>query len=110
MSVFHIIFLIALLELGKNAFEMIICVKSISVWAKVVDIAHFFLCVTRYSGSFGRGGVFNALRTKSQRIVEVYEMAAKMDDLHIGDAHLIENVTDVPAVDSKQGFKIFSLS
>uniref|UniRef100_A0A1I8EZQ0 Helicase n=1 Tax=Wuchereria bancrofti TaxID=6293 RepID=A0A1I8EZQ0_WUCBA len=46
------------------------------------------------SGSFGRGGVFDALRRKSQQIVDRYELAGKMDDLHVGDAHLVENIGD----------------
>lgn len=43
---------------------------------------------------FGRGGVFGALRRKSQRVVDTYELASKMGDLHLGDAHLIEDIAD----------------
>lgn len=41
---------------------------------------------------FGRGGVFDALRIKNQRIVDTYELACKMGDLYVGDVHLIEDI------------------
>uniref|UniRef100_A0A915PGC4 Uncharacterized protein n=1 Tax=Setaria digitata TaxID=48799 RepID=A0A915PGC4_9BILA len=44
------------------------------------------------SGVFGCGGVFDALREKSQQIIKTYELAGKMGDLHLGDAHLIEDI------------------
>ncbi|VDO59655.1 unnamed protein product [Onchocerca flexuosa] len=46
------------------------------------------------SGVFGNGGVFDALRRKSQKIVDTYELAGKMGDLHLGDAHLVEDIAD----------------
>ncbi|VIO95901.1 Helicase conserved C-terminal domain containing protein [Brugia malayi] len=46
------------------------------------------------SGLFGHGGVFDVLRRKSQKIVDRYELAGKMDDLHVGDAHLVEDIAD----------------
>ncbi|KAM3721998.1 Chromodomain-helicase-DNA-binding protein 1-like [Dirofilaria immitis] len=46
------------------------------------------------SGVFGHGGVFDALRRKNQLIVNTYELAGRMGDLHLGDAHLIEDIAD----------------
>ncbi|OZC06662.1 helicase protein [Onchocerca flexuosa] len=37
------------------------------------------------SGVFGNGGVFDALRRKSQKIVDTYELAGKMGDLHLDE-------------------------
>ncbi|VBB29875.1 unnamed protein product [Acanthocheilonema viteae] len=55
------------------------------------------------SGLFGRGGVFDALRKKSQQIMDTYELAGKMGDLHLGDAHLIEDIADeLPTTLSKR--------
>ncbi|VDK81836.1 unnamed protein product [Onchocerca ochengi] len=42
------------------------------------------------SGVFGSGGVFDALRRKSQQIVDTYELAGKMGDLHL-DERLSDN-------------------
>uniref|UniRef100_A0A183E3M7 Macro domain-containing protein n=1 Tax=Gongylonema pulchrum TaxID=637853 RepID=A0A183E3M7_9BILA len=56
------------------------------------------------SGSFGRGGVFDALRVKSQQVVDVYELAGKMGDLHVGDAHLVKNIAEeLPITPLRQG-------
>ncbi|KAK0393356.1 hypothetical protein QR680_000167 [Steinernema hermaphroditum] len=44
-------------------------------------------------GTYGKGGLFSVLAKKSPRIVEVYENAGEMNDLQIGSAHLIKNVT-----------------
>uniref|UniRef100_F1KTD2 Chromodomain-helicase-DNA-binding protein 1-like protein n=1 Tax=Ascaris suum TaxID=6253 RepID=F1KTD2_ASCSU len=55
------------------------------------------------SGSFGRGGVFNALRAKSARVMDAYRLAFEMNDLHIGDAHLIENISETEEHSSNEG-------
>lgn len=44
------------------------------------------------SGKFGHGGVFDALRAKSGDVPSVYEMAGRMDNLHVGYALLVEDV------------------
>uniref|UniRef100_A0A0N5AHB5 Chromodomain-helicase-DNA-binding protein 1-like n=1 Tax=Syphacia muris TaxID=451379 RepID=A0A0N5AHB5_9BILA len=44
------------------------------------------------SGNFGRGGVFDALRSKSEKIEKVYNLAKRMDDLDVGYALLVEGV------------------
>ncbi|VDK66466.1 unnamed protein product, partial [Anisakis simplex] len=49
------------------------------------------------NGVFGNGGVFSALRKKDSRIPEAYELAAKMNDLYLGHAHLIANVETTTA-------------
>ncbi|KAL3997820.1 SNF2 N-terminal domain family protein [Acanthocheilonema viteae] len=62
------------------------------------------------SGLFGRGGVFDALRKKSQQIMDTYELAGKMGDLHLGDAHLIEDIADeLPTTLSKRDIHTFEL-
>ncbi|KAH7727594.1 chromodomain-helicase-DNA-binding protein 1-like protein [Aphelenchoides avenae] len=45
-------------------------------------------------GHFGVGGVFSALRQLSHRIGEAYELAGRMKDLHRGDSHLVEDVSE----------------
>uniref|UniRef100_A0A915BSU6 Chromodomain-helicase-DNA-binding protein 1-like protein n=1 Tax=Parascaris univalens TaxID=6257 RepID=A0A915BSU6_PARUN len=67
--------------------------------SKHAIIAH----VVDDSGSFGHGGVFSALRAKSARIVDAYRLAYEMNDLHIGDAHLIENIDEREEHSSNEG-------
>ncbi|VDM27146.1 unnamed protein product [Toxocara canis] len=55
------------------------------------------------SGSFGRGGVFDALRAKSARVADAYRLASEMNDLHIGDAHLIEDIDETEEHSSTDG-------
>ena len=57
------------------------------------------------SGSWGTGGVFTALSKLSDAIGAAYEQAGEMDDLHLGDAHVIplEQHTDSDADDSGGG-------
>ncbi|KAJ1693808.1 hypothetical protein LUZ63_010506 [Rhynchospora breviuscula] len=51
--------------------------------------AIIFSCVDN-SGSWGRGGMFNALMNLSSTIPDAYEKAHECRDLHMGDLHLIE--------------------
>ncbi|GAB2271001.1 Probable helicase chr10 [Dionaea muscipula] len=48
-----------------------------------------FSCVDD-SGSWGHGGMFDALAILSQRVPEAYERASQFKDLHLGDLHLIQ--------------------
>ena len=41
------------------------------------------------SGHWGRGGVFSALLARSTAPKLQYELAHKMKDLHLGDAHIV---------------------
>lgn len=55
------------------------------------------------SGTFGHSGIFFALRKKSQLVVDTYELAGRMDDLHLGDAHIIEGIAEeLPITPLKQ--------
>ncbi|MCP9264270.1 hypothetical protein DINM_022310 [Dirofilaria immitis] len=53
-----------------------------------------WIIVVNFGSVFGHGGVFDALRRKNQLIVNTYELAGRMGDLHLGDAHLIEDIAD----------------
>ncbi|MFH4981450.1 hypothetical protein AB6A40_008159 [Gnathostoma spinigerum] len=58
------------------------------------DQALILSCIDN-GGHFGTGGVFNALRAKSQRIVDEYELCCgRNDDLHLGDAMLIKDICE----------------
>uniref|UniRef100_A0A7N0UQS7 Helicase CHR10 n=1 Tax=Kalanchoe fedtschenkoi TaxID=63787 RepID=A0A7N0UQS7_KALFE len=48
-----------------------------------------FSCVDN-SGSWGRGGMFDALSRLSTIIPDAYQKASEFDDLHIGDLHFIK--------------------
>ncbi|VFQ75789.1 unnamed protein product [Cuscuta campestris] len=52
-----------------------------------------FSCVDD-SGSWGHGGMFNALARLSPSISMAYERASEFGDLHLGDIHLIEITED----------------
>ena len=41
------------------------------------------------SGHWGRGGLFTALSSRSLQPQERYERAGKMNDLSLGDAHIV---------------------
>jgi hypothetical protein len=41
------------------------------------------------SGSWGQGGVFTALSRLGASVAAAYELAGAMDDLHLGDAHVV---------------------
>lgn len=58
-----------------------------------------FSCVDD-SGSWGHGGMFDAMAKLSARIPSAYERASEVGDLHLGDLHIIE-VTEDP-VDTPQ--------
>jgi hypothetical protein len=45
------------------------------------------------SGGWGRGGFFRALDGVSPLCASSYERAGNMDDLHLGDAHLVPLTT-----------------
>uniref|UniRef100_A0ACD5WPM2 Uncharacterized protein n=1 Tax=Avena sativa TaxID=4498 RepID=A0ACD5WPM2_AVESA len=51
--------------------------------------AIIFSCVDN-SGTWGRGGMFDALTGLSTHIPDAYKRASEFDDLHMGDLHLIE--------------------
>ncbi|XP_063967719.1 chromodomain-helicase-DNA-binding protein 1-like [Lytechinus pictus] len=51
------------------------------------------------SGSWGRGGLFSALARRSPQPERLYELAGKMRDLNLGDAHLIP-IDDVESRDA----------
>lgn len=81
-------------------------------WMDTLTVGHLRLSPTEVkqvaerpviSGSFGRGGVFNALRAKSARVMDAYRLAFEMNDLHIGDAHLIENINETEEHSSNEG-------
>uniref|UniRef100_A0A914XHV2 Uncharacterized protein n=1 Tax=Plectus sambesii TaxID=2011161 RepID=A0A914XHV2_9BILA len=42
------------------------------------------------SGSWGYGGVFDALLSRSRKVKEVYEWAGEMGDVALGDAHMVD--------------------
>uniref|UniRef100_A0A803KYM7 Helicase CHR10 n=1 Tax=Chenopodium quinoa TaxID=63459 RepID=A0A803KYM7_CHEQI len=63
--------------------------------------AVIFSCVDN-SGTWGRGGMFNALARLSSKIPEAYERASECGDLHLGDLHLIE-VDDAESERLKDG-------
>jgi hypothetical protein len=42
------------------------------------------------SGTWGNGGMFNALTSLSTCISDAYHRASEFDDLHVGDLHLIQ--------------------
>lgn len=42
------------------------------------------------SGSWGHGGMFDALAKLSESIPSAYERASEFGDLHLGDLHLIK--------------------
>ena len=42
------------------------------------------------SGSWGHGGMFDALAKLSDSIPSAYERASEFRDLHLGDLHLIK--------------------
>ena len=41
------------------------------------------------SGTWGNGGMFNAIARLSSKVPEAYEEAHAAEDLHLGDLHLI---------------------
>lgn len=49
------------------------------------------------SGTWGRGGMFNALSKLSSTVPDAYHRASEFKDLHLGDVHLIK-------IDGKQLF------
>jgi hypothetical protein len=51
-------------------------------------------------GSWGRGGFFSALSRSSPSIASAYELAGEMDDLQLGQAHLI----DIGVIEQRQTF------
>ncbi|KAI4996525.1 hypothetical protein ZWY2020_051445 [Hordeum vulgare] len=51
--------------------------------------AIIFSCVDN-SGTWGHGGMFDALTSLSTYIPDAYHRASEVDDLHMGDLHLIE--------------------
>ena len=51
-------------------------------------ILHYY-CATDDSGRWGKGGLFDALSARSTQPQLCYELAGKMRDLTLGDAHLI---------------------
>ena len=42
------------------------------------------------SGTWGHGGMFDALTSLSTCIPDAYHRASEFDDLHMGDLHLIQ--------------------
>ena len=42
------------------------------------------------SGTWGRGGMFNALSKLSSTVPDAYHRASEFKDLHLGDVHLIK--------------------
>lgn len=48
------------------------------------------LCCVDNSGVWGRGGFFSALSNLSSDIASSYETAGSLDDINLGDSHLIE--------------------
>ena len=50
---------------------------------------HCSLICADNSGRWGRGGVFSALSSRSTAPEKQYELAFKMKDLHLGDAHMV---------------------
>lgn len=55
------------------------------------------------SGTWGRGGMFNALSKLSSTVPDAYHRASEFKDLHLGDVHLIK-------IDGKQlSFTLFRL-
>ncbi|CAN4125915.1 unnamed protein product [Withania somnifera] len=53
-----------------------------------------FSCVDT-SGSWGHGGMFDALAILSTSVPTAYERASEFGDLHLGDLHLIEITEDL---------------
>ncbi|OIT08636.1 putative helicase chr10 [Nicotiana attenuata] len=53
-----------------------------------------FSCVDT-SGSWGHGGMFDALARLSSSVPAAYERASEFHDLHLGDLHLIEITEDL---------------
>ncbi|XP_055817519.1 probable helicase CHR10 isoform X1 [Solanum dulcamara] len=53
-----------------------------------------FSCVDT-SGSWGHGGMFDALARLSTSVPTAYERASEFGDLHLGDLHLIEITEDL---------------
>ncbi|XP_074323523.1 putative helicase CHR10 isoform X1 [Apium graveolens] len=51
-------------------------------------------CCVDDSGTWGHGGLFNALAKLSDSIPKAYERASEFDDLHLGDLHLLEITED----------------
>ncbi|OQU93487.1 hypothetical protein SORBI_3001G543100 [Sorghum bicolor] len=51
--------------------------------------AIIFSCIDN-SGTWGHGGMFDALTSLSTCIPDAYHRASKFDDLHMGDLHLIQ--------------------
>ncbi|XP_037437385.1 probable helicase CHR10 [Triticum dicoccoides] len=51
--------------------------------------AIIFSCVDN-SGTWGHGGMFDALTSLSTYIPDAYHRASEVDDLHMGDLHLIQ--------------------
>uniref|UniRef100_A0A0D3BPZ7 Helicase C-terminal domain-containing protein n=1 Tax=Brassica oleracea var. oleracea TaxID=109376 RepID=A0A0D3BPZ7_BRAOL len=51
--------------------------------------AIIFSCVDD-SGTWGRGGMFNALSKLSSTVPDAYHRASEFKDLHLGDVHLIK--------------------
>ncbi|GAB2224301.1 hypothetical protein Droror1_Dr00005054 [Drosera rotundifolia] len=47
-------------------------------------------CCVDDSGTWGHGGMFDALVKLSDRIPEAYERASRFKDLHLGDLHIIQ--------------------
>lgn len=42
------------------------------------------------SGSWGRGGLFDALAKRSNEVPKYYKLSAEMNDIHLGDVHFID--------------------
>lgn len=66
-------------------------------------LQHRFAPTVDNSGRWGRGGVFSALSARSPRPEQQYEMAHEMNDLHLGDVHLIA-VDDLESRDTGRDF------
>ena len=66
-------------------------------------LQHHFAPTVDNSGRWGRGGVFSALSARSPRPEQQYEMAHEMNDLHLGDVHLIA-VDDLESRDTGRDF------
>ena len=64
---------------------------------------HHFAPTVDNCGRWGRGGVFSALSARSPRPEQQYEMAHQMNDLHLGDVHLIA-VDDLESRDTGRDF------
>ena len=61
------------------------------------------------SGKWGRGGVFTALSNRSNQPVSVYELAGRMSDLELGQAHLA-GIDDLQSRDAGKDFAALIVS